>query len=70
MPVSKNDKRIHADSKHAKIHGKSLVEEESYLHLDKDHKDWYNRRELGKQRGKPKYVPLTEKKPKKSWKQK
>ena len=68
MPKQKKDKRIHADSKHAKAHGKKLVEEEGYLRLDKDHKDWYNRRELGKQRGKPKYAPPKERKSKKGWK--
>ena len=68
MPKSKKDKQIHADAKHAKVHGKKLVEEEGYLHLDKSHKDWYNRRELGKQRGKPKYAPPKEKKAKEKWK--
>lgn len=67
---SKCDKQIHADSKHAKAHNKRLVEEEAYLNLDKKHKDWYNRRELGKQRKKPKYAPPKEKKSKKEWKHK
>lgn len=65
----KNNKTIHADSKHAKAHGKKLVETSSaYLNLSEDHKDWYNRREMGKQRGKPKYAPPKVKKPIKVWK--
>lgn len=67
----KNIKRktIHATSKLAKEHGKKLVETaELYLKLQKDHKDWYNRGELGKQRGKPRYAPPKERKEKKEWK--
>ena len=61
--------KIHSDGKHAKEHGKNLVEP-SGLNLEKDHKDWYNRRELGKQRGKPKYAPPKERKESKDWKKK
>lgn len=56
------DEQIHADSIHAKRHGKELVNENPYLHLDKPHKDWYNRSEMGKQRGKPHYAPPKKKK--------
>lgn len=64
-------KTIHADAKHAKAHGKKLVETQpNYLCLEKEHKDWYNRRELGKQRGKPHYAPPKEKKSGKTWKRK
>ena len=61
---------IHADAKRAKDKGKKLVAPTSYLHLEKSHKDWYNRRELGKQRGKPRYAPPKEKKLGKIWKNK
>lgn len=56
------DKELHADSIRAKRHGKELINENSYLHLDKSHKDWYNRSEMGKQRGKPHYAPPKKKK--------
>ena len=62
----KKDKQIHADAKHAKAHGKNLVEEIGNLNLDKAHKNWYRRDELGKQRGKPKYAPPKRKKSKKN----
>jgi hypothetical protein len=61
------DKKNHADSKHAKIHGKDLVEINSNLELSGQHKDWYNRCEMGKQRGKPHYAPPKEKKSGKTW---
>lgn len=64
------DKNIHSDSKHAKRHGKELVREDSCLHLDQPHKDWYNRSEMGKQLGKPKAVPAKKYKAKKTWKKK
>lgn len=64
-------KKIHATSKLAKEHGKRLVETiEPYLELNKAHKDWYNRRELGKQRGKPRYAPPKERKARKDWRKK
>lgn len=57
------DKSIHADSTHAKSHGKKLVETiPQYLNLAGEHKDWYRRGAMGKQRGKPKYAPPKEKK--------
>lgn len=56
-------KTIHADAKHAKAHGKKLVETvPQYLNLAEDHKNWYRRGAMGKQRGKPKYAPPKEKK--------
>ena len=64
-------KKISSDAKHAKIHGKDLVEtEKEYLRLNQEHKDWYNRSEMGKQRGKPRYAPPKVKKAKKIWKKK
>lgn len=65
---TKKDKKIHADAKHAKAHGKSYVETDSYLELAKSHKDWYQRGAMGKQRGKPKYAPPKEMKSRKTWK--
>ncbi len=64
----KSDKKIHADSKNAKEHGKKLVREEGILNLDASHKDWYNQNQMAKQRKKPKYIPSDEKKLKKDWK--
>ena len=43
----------------------SLNTESSNLNLNKSHKDWYNRSEMGKQLGKPKYSPPKVKKAKK-----
>lgn len=43
---------------------------EGYLETDKQHKDWYNRREMGKQKGKPRYAPPKEKKSGKTWREK
>ncbi len=57
----------HADAKHAKSHGKNLVETDQYLELDKNHKDWY-KVEMGKQRGKPKSGQPKEMKQAKDWK--
>jgi len=57
-----------ADAKHAKTHDNNLVETDSNLNLDKPHKKWYLRQELGKQRGKPQYSPPKEKKSRKEWK--
>jgi hypothetical protein len=34
-----------------------VVKANSYLETQKEHKDWYNVFEMGKQRGKPKSVP-------------
>lgn len=67
---NKSTDKIDIDSKHAKNHSNDIVEEEGYLNLDKKHKDWYNRREMGKQRRKPKYAPKDTKKNKKDWKNK
>jgi len=60
---------MHSDAKHAKSHGKDPVET-GEMRLEKDHKDWYRRGAMGKQRGKPKYAPPTERKEAKSWKKK
>ena len=68
MDQFKKDNQKHADAKHAKRHGKELIEENSYLNLDKSHKDWYMRDGMGKQRNKPKSVPIENKKDKESWK--
>lgn len=64
------DHKIHSDSKHAKAHGKDLVETDEYLELAKEHKNWYNRGSMGKQRGKPHYAPPKEMKSGKTWKKK
>lgn len=58
------------DSKKAVDHDNNLLETGSIMNLDKDHKDWYNRSEMGKQRGKPHYAPPKEKKSGKTWKKK
>lgn len=63
------NKSIHADSRHAKAHGKSYVEPNE-MHLQEDHKKWYLRQDLGKQLGKPKALQPKEKKAPKSWKEK
>lgn len=69
--MNKSIHKIHATSKLAKEHGKNLVETaEPYLELNKSHKNWYNRKEMGKQLGKPKYAPPKEMKEKKEWKEK
>lgn len=60
-------KTIHSDSRHAKAHGKRLVET-GELHLEKEHKDWYRKGAMGKMRGKPHYAPPKEKKNGKGWK--
>lgn len=60
---------MQSDTKHAVDHDNKLLEP-GELRLDRAHKDWYNRRELGKQRGKPKYAPPREMKSVKTWKRK
>ncbi|MCL5794983.1 MAG: hypothetical protein M1338_01350 [Patescibacteria group bacterium] len=50
------------DSKHMKSRDQELVETNAYLRLDREHKKWYRRGAMGKQRGKPKYAPPKEKK--------
>lgn len=67
--MDKSDNKIHSDSKHAKAHGKDYVEVND-LRLEKPHKDWYLRQELGKQRNKPHYAPPKGKKTKQEWKKK
>jgi regulator of replication initiation timing len=67
--MTKN-KRIHTDTKNAKAKCKRLVQTNNYLQLDKEHKDWYDRHNLGKQRNKPDRVAKEEKKQKKTWKNK
>lgn len=59
--MNTKSKTIHATSKLAKDHGKSLVEP-GEMHLEKAHKDWYRRGAMGKMRGKPHYAPPKEKK--------
>lgn len=61
----KHDKKKHADAKHAKSHGKSYIATDAYLNLSDEHKNWYRRGAMGKQRGKPRYAPPKEKKIKK-----
>ena len=56
--------RQHADPKHAKEHGKKLVEPNVYLKTQRDHKKWYNIHEMGKMRGEPRIAPREEKKAK------
>lgn len=57
----------HNDSKHAVDHDNKIIETDSYLELDKSHKDWY-KTEMGKQRGKPKSGQPKELKENKGWK--
>ena len=38
------------------------LETGSIMHLEKEHKNWYRRGAMGKQRGKPRYAPPKEKK--------
>ena len=45
------------DAKKAVNRDNMPIETGSLMHLEKQHKDWYNRSEMGKQRGKPKYAP-------------
>ncbi|EKD56125.1 MAG: hypothetical protein ACD_58C00295G0002 [uncultured bacterium] len=62
-------KTIHADSKCAKAHGKDLVQP-GEMHLERDHKKWYLRQDLGKQLGKPHALQPNVKKSPKTWKTK
>lgn len=57
----------HADSKHAKSHGKKPVET-GEMRLEQSHKDWYHAGTMGKQRGKPRYDAPKVKKVTKIWK--
>lgn len=61
----KINKLKHANSLLAKSHGKDLQNTSTNMNLDKEHKDWYLRSELGKQRNKPRYFPPKKKKIKK-----
>ena len=58
------------DTKHSIDHDANPINEDSYLNLSKNHKDWYNISDMGKQRGKPHAVPQKVKKESKSWKTK
>lgn len=57
------------DAKHTcNSHGEVI--EPSPMNLQKEHKKWYLRQDLGKQRGKPHAVPPNIKKTGKTWKKK
>ena len=60
--ILQEDHKQHADTKHAKEHGRKLVEPNAYLETQKEHKNWYNIHEMGKQRGEPRIAPREEKK--------
>jgi len=40
-----------------KDHDQKISKASNYLETQKDHKDWYNIHEMGKQRGKPRGTP-------------
>lgn len=55
-------KRKSIDSKRTKNHNQKIVEPNTYLETQKPHKKWYDIREMGKQRGRPRLVPREQKK--------
>lgn len=57
-----NNKTKHANTKLAKAHGKEIKNTSTCMNLEKNHKEWYLRSTLGKQRNKPKYSPPKKKK--------
>lgn len=50
-------KRKTTDAKHLQDHDQNILEPNTYLKTDNQHKDWYNVHEMGKQGGKPKANP-------------
>ena len=62
-------KKSKLDSKHVYNKDGEIVEP-NIMNLQKEHKKWYLRQDLGKQRGKPHAVPPNIKKTGKTWKKK
>lgn len=56
-------KKNQSDSKRIKNQDQKLVEPNNYLETQRSHKNWYNISGMGKQRGKPRAVPKSIKKP-------
>ena len=52
------------NSKQAKNNDNQIIEPNVFLGTEKEHKDWYDANQMGKQRGKPTMAPRETKKQK------
>jgi len=57
-------KDLEPNSKQTKDADNNIVEPSTFLETEKEHKDWYDVTQMGKQRGTPKRVPVEGKKEK------
>jgi len=60
--IETEDHKQHEDAKHVEDHDNKLLKPNTYLETEKEHKNWYNIHEMGKQRDKPRIAPREEKK--------